>query len=904
MATLARYYSSSKLIGFFSYSRQDDTGFKDVLSAFRTKIQEELGAQLGLSTDNFNIWQDTESIPHGALWQEKISAAIKDAVFFIPIITPRVINSPHCATEFNLFLARETELGRDNLIFPILYIDVPELKDGSYKDSPVLKIVHDRQYFDWRPFRYRPLDSPEAAQKIGEFCEDILKALREPWVSPEERRQQQEAEAEKKRVDEQKRTTAEIAIQKVLEETKQREVAEAARLADEAKRREQERVEAEQREAEARQREEALARQHAEEERALAMAKAAGTVNAFDVFLDAHPESTFAGDAKKLRENLLARQQAHDVAMASDDPAVLRSFCKTYKIGADVAEVRERLRVLVPPTDWKSLRPAMAIAATIAVVVLGAALFWFFRPTPSGPAVVTAPVQPSPVRTVDAATPPVRPVTPTQPPSKPAVVPSVQPQSPAASPVTRGSADAGPSAVTPPPLAAVSPVVIPPVVAPPVFATTPQPTAPLKDLSKDLTLQPTAPSQDLSKWAFCRPSGPPQNQAMGGDNPNLTPIKVTITEAQQKIMAVRAVVVSPDEKTIVSAGDDGIIRVWQTATLKWLRAIHGHSARVNALAFSSDGNLMASASFDGTVQIWDAHTFAHLQTLDSARTGSGQIVPQGGVAFEPVSNPQYVYSGGADGNVWIWDWRKQPSVTKTQSGTGKATAVGWISFAPNGSKAYATANFDGTIRFFDPNTTPPVVAYNPGNVLRLAYSPDGSMVASAGADKSGKLQGLKIWNGATHTLFKSLLDHKGHAASVAWADDNQLLASGGGYTDATVALWDIHSVSQTPMRIYTPNNKSVENKDVEAVTFHPNKKWLISGSEDGTMRIWNAASGSEILTIMGIPGSNDYVAYAPSGCYTGSANVADYVNFVWQGHEQSAPDLFVPNGLTQALLPQ
>jgi len=185
MTTLARY--SSNLVGFFSYSRADDADFDDVLSKFRVATQAELSAQLGRNRDNFRIWQDKFAIPHGALWQQQITDGIKQSTFYIPIITPRVVNSPHCAFEFNSFLAREKELGRDDLVFPILYISVPEL-DGTWQENPVLKIVQERQYLDWRDYRPRQLNEPKVRTKIIQFCQNISDALRKPWESPEEQK--------------------------------------------------------------------------------------------------------------------------------------------------------------------------------------------------------------------------------------------------------------------------------------------------------------------------------------------------------------------------------------------------------------------------------------------------------------------------------------------------------------------------------------------------------------------------------------------------------------------------------------------------------------------------------------------------------------------------------------------
>src|SRR5450631_3601823 len=98
MSSLAQY--SSELVGFFSYSRQDDESFDEALSKFRCAIQIELGAQLGRSRYDFRIWQDKTTIPLGALWEKEIKDGINQSVFFIPIITPRAVRSDNCAFEF------------------------------------------------------------------------------------------------------------------------------------------------------------------------------------------------------------------------------------------------------------------------------------------------------------------------------------------------------------------------------------------------------------------------------------------------------------------------------------------------------------------------------------------------------------------------------------------------------------------------------------------------------------------------------------------------------------------------------------------------------------------------------------------------------------------------------------
>ena len=53
-----------ELVGFFSYSREDDEAFKGSLSALRDAIQRELSAQLGRSKRTFRLWQDLVSSKH------------------------------------------------------------------------------------------------------------------------------------------------------------------------------------------------------------------------------------------------------------------------------------------------------------------------------------------------------------------------------------------------------------------------------------------------------------------------------------------------------------------------------------------------------------------------------------------------------------------------------------------------------------------------------------------------------------------------------------------------------------------------------------------------------------------------------------------------------------------------
>jgi hypothetical protein len=105
----------------------------------------------------------------------KSSQIIAESVFFIPIITPTAIKSPHCKFEFDSFLAREKELGRSDLVFPILYIPVPALAGDRWRNDPLLLVVGSRQYEQWQNLRQFDPSSTEVALRVENFCANICR---------------------------------------------------------------------------------------------------------------------------------------------------------------------------------------------------------------------------------------------------------------------------------------------------------------------------------------------------------------------------------------------------------------------------------------------------------------------------------------------------------------------------------------------------------------------------------------------------------------------------------------------------------------------------------------------------------------------------------------------------------
>lgn len=113
------------------------------------------------------------------------------------------------------------------------------------------------------------------------------------------------------------------------------------------------------------------------------------------------------------------------------------------------------------------------------------------------------------------------------------------------------------------------------------------------------------------------------------------------------IDAVRSCAISPKDGTIVSASDDGTLKLWRAETGEEIRTLYGHTGLVNGCAVSPDGAYVISAGSDATLRIWVAETGEEIQTL-RGHTGSVD-----GCAVSP--DGALIVSAGSDATLRIWD---------------------------------------------------------------------------------------------------------------------------------------------------------------------------------------------------------------------------------------------------------
>jgi WD40 repeat protein len=355
--------------------------------------------------------------------------------------------------------------------------------------------------------------------------------------------------------------------------------------------------------------------------------------------------------------------------------------------------------------------------------------------------------------------------------------------------------------------------------------------------------------------------------------------------------SVRAIAVSPTGREIATAGDDGVIRLWDAASFKMTRALRGHAGAIYALDYWTDGTLLASAGWDGKVKVWDLRGDSKSLTLDA---GARQFA----VAFAPEPSLKYLASAGEDGVVRIWNLQSRElakSKLDHSSADPARAAVRSLSYAPSGSGEFVSAGFDGKIRFYRTSGAVEAKDAYGRKALRVAYAPDGSRVVTAGSDtEAGAPKLFDARSGAA----RALAGHRDYVVSANWSSDSRRIVTGGGGRDKSVNLWDADSG-----RLLA--SFAGHQEDVEAVAFFPGGTRLISASEDRTIKVWDIGERRLLLTAIGF-GDDGYVSYTPEGCYAGSNGIESRLSiFTGSRFEPMSPEarkaMLEPAGFTSLL---
>ena len=359
--------------------------------------------------------------------------------------------------------------------------------------------------------------------------------------------------------------------------------------------------------------------------------------------------------------------------------------------------------------------------------------------------------------------------------------------------------------------------------------------------------------------------------------------------------------VSPDSLRLATGGQDGTVRLWATPSKALERTLVGPQHFVTSVAFSADSQWLAAGSADNRVYLW---TLSNLDQPPRVLHGHSSEVRS--IAFHPDS--QTLASASWDKSVVFWDPRAGRRIA---THIGHTQGVYHVAFSPDGL-LFATASGDRTAKVWDARTRELRLVI-PGHsyfVTSLAFSPDSrQLVVGRNTPR------LKIWSMAVTTPVRLDLPDGEREGRIAFSPDGSQLVYSGRGSFAFDVLTGVRKTappdrvgrSPGPSSALEPLSRELHSRVLAAHgggavswVISPDRKRVASAGADRRIKIWNADTNSETLTLTGHTAPLRQVVFSRDGHWLASLDSSPVIR-LWDARPLNpSPGRVVENNAPSA----
>ncbi|CAI7621343.1 unnamed protein product [Penicillium glandicola] len=247
-------------------------------------------------------------------------------------------------------------------------------------------------------------------------------------------------------------------------------------------------------------------------------------------------------------------------------------------------------------------------------------------------------------------------------------------------------------------------------------------------------------------------------------------------------------------------------------------SLNGHQGTINCIAFHSKYTSIASGSDDFTIKIWDWE----LGELEVTLKGHTQIVRGLDYGCPSGVAGALLASCSSDFSIKIWDPADEYKNTRTLQGHDHIAILAECEIfplLPTGKFLLSTGD-DMTVRLWDISTNPGNGSVNPKHKLTLI--------------------GHQNFNECCSIAPPTSYQYLAPLAKVSTASAAEFMAAGS--RDKTIKIWDAHGTCL--MTLIGHDNW------VRSIVFHPGGRYLLSVSDDKTLRCWDLSQGGMCVKIL------------------------------------------------------